>query len=171
MLTVVGGYLAPQLHHQDCRRIHIDNWRIHIVQQDMGVDKGFDFYPPLTDSDVDKVSTALPDNVVKEYLFQTTSLKYRPSGRPFLMKSEKYKTDDNMAIERDAIVFKQGEHPCLELDGHRFRRFSAKISGSHQGDVETYLDEIKIIAKRHFGWRVHLWHEMDHLSMDNMVYG
>ena len=55
----------------------------------MGVDKGFDFYPPLTDLDVDKVSTGLPDNIVKEYLLQTTSLKYRPSGRPFLMKSEK----------------------------------------------------------------------------------
>ena len=84
-----AGYLAPHLHHQDCRRIHIDNWRIHTVQQDMGFDKGFDFYPPLTDSDVDKVSTALPDNVVKEYLVLTTSLKYRPCGRPFLMKSEK----------------------------------------------------------------------------------
>ena len=55
----------------------------------MGVDKGFDFYPPLTDLDVDKVSTGLPDNIVKEYLLQTTILKYRPSGRPFLMKSEK----------------------------------------------------------------------------------
>jgi hypothetical protein len=39
----------------------------------MGVDKGFDFYPPLTDSDVDKVSR-LPDNV-KEYSVLTTSLK------------------------------------------------------------------------------------------------
>ena len=71
------------------RRIHIDYRRIHTVQQDMGVDKGFDFYPPLTDSDVDKVSAGLPDNVVKEYLVLTTSLKYRPSGRPFLMKSER----------------------------------------------------------------------------------
>jgi len=39
----------------------------------MGIDKGFDFYPPLTDSDADKVST-LPDNV-KEYSVLTTSLK------------------------------------------------------------------------------------------------
>lgn len=39
----------------------------------MGVDKGFDFYPPLTDSDGDKVSR-LPDNV-KEYQALTTSLK------------------------------------------------------------------------------------------------
>ena len=76
-----------------------------------------------------------------------------------------------MAIERGAIVFKQGEHPSLELDGHRFRRFSAKISGSHHGNVEKYLDEIKIIARRHFGWRVLPWHELDHLSLDNRVYG
>jgi hypothetical protein len=76
-----------------------------------------------------------------------------------------------MAIERDAIAFKQGEHPRLELDGHRFRRFSAKISGRHHGNVEMYLDEIKIIAKRHFGWRVHPWNEIDDVSLDNMVYG
>ena len=76
-----------------------------------------------------------------------------------------------MAVQWGAIVFKQGEHPSLELDGHRFRRFSAKISGSNYGNVETYLDEIEIIAKRHFGSRVHPWHDLDHLSRDNMIYG
>ena len=76
-----------------------------------------------------------------------------------------------MAVQRGAIVFKQGEHPRLELDGHRFRRFSAKISGSHHGNVETYLDEIRIIAKRHFGTRVRPWNEMYYPSMDNMIYG
>ena len=81
MIEVSGP--APQLHHQDCRRIHIDNWRIHTVQQDMGFDKGFDFYPPLTDSDVDKVSTGLPDNVV----ILTTSLKY---SRGFSQKRRSY---------------------------------------------------------------------------------
>ena len=49
----------------------------------MGVDKGFDFYPPLTDSDVDKVSTGLPDNVV----ILTTSLKY---SRGFSQKRRSY---------------------------------------------------------------------------------
>ena len=135
----------------------------------MGIDKGFDFYSPVTDFDVDKVSM-LPDNV--EYSALTTSLKVYAEWAAFLDEvNDKYKTDDNMTIERGAFVFRQGEHPCLELDGHRFRRFSAKISGSHHGNVETYLDEIKIIAKRHFGWRVHPWYELDDPSLDNMVYG
>ena len=76
-----------------------------------------------------------------------------------------------MTIMWGAIVFQQGEHPRLELDGHRFRRFSAKISGSLCGNVEKYLNEIKIIAEEHFGWRVHPWNELNHLTMDNMIYG
>ena len=49
----------------------------------MGVDKGFDLYPPLTDSDIDKVSTGLPDNV----MILTTSLKY---SRGFSQKRRSY---------------------------------------------------------------------------------
>ena len=73
--------------------------------------------------------------------------------------------------KKGAIVFTQGEHPSLELDGHRFRRFSAKISGSHYGSVETYLDGVKIIAKRHFGYRVHPWNELYTDAFENMCYG
>jgi len=83
---------------------------------------------------------------------------------------EKYKTDNNVTIFKwGSIVFEQGEHPSLESDGHRFRRFSSKITGSHCGHVQTYLDEVKMIAKRHFGGRVIPWSE---LAYDNeCIYG
>lgn len=69
------------------------------------------------------------------------------------------------------IAFTQGEHPSLALDGHRFRRFSSKISGSHSGNVTKYLNEIEIIAKRHFGERVHHWSDLDDDKWENIRYG
>jgi hypothetical protein len=85
---------------------------------------------------------------------------------------QKYRDDDNMTIDEwGAIVFTVGEHPTLLKDGHFFRRFSAKISGSHCGNVGQYLDEVLIIAKRHFGTRVCFWSEYGYESEPEPMYG
>jgi len=83
---------------------------------------------------------------------------------------EAYKDDKNIMInQKGSIVCTQGEHPRLLKDGHRFRRFSSKISGRHCGDVERYLDEVQRIAKRHFRERVHPWNEYGY--EDSTCYG
>lgn len=69
------------------------------------------------------------------------------------------------------IEITQGEHPCLEKDGHRFRRFSSKVSGRLAGDVSKYLKEVQDIAQRHFGERIHPWDEMNYDPSENVCYG
>ena len=61
-------------------------------------------------------------------------------------------------ILQNIILFKAGEHPSLPFEGHKFLRFSAKISGASSG-VEGYISKVTSIAKVHFGSRVQDWHE------------
>ena len=58
-----------------------------------------------------------------------------------------------------SIVFKAGEHPLLPFEGHKFLRFSAKISGSHANGVQKYIDTVIQVAQVHFGSRVKAWNE------------
>ncbi|KAF9467788.1 hypothetical protein BDZ94DRAFT_1304984 [Collybia nuda] len=105
----------------------------------MGIDAGFDLYPPLTDSDVDKCTwEAFLEEVKNEY------------------QSDSAVTIDTMG----RIEFTVGEHPTLSKHGHLFRRFSSKISGSHAQNVEVYLHEVGVIATRYFGYRIHHWSEL-----------
>ncbi|KAJ7863166.1 hypothetical protein B0H13DRAFT_1095649 [Mycena leptocephala] len=106
----------------------------------MGVDRGFDLYPPLqnTDADNEKWARFLAD-VIAHY---------------------KKENDSNLTVDASgSVIFNQGEHPKLNSKGYQFRRFSSKITGSHAGDVRYYLSTVEAIAKLYFGDRVHHWDE------------
>lgn len=106
----------------------------------MGIDRGFDLHPPLEKKADDMELWASFLNAVQKH--------YEEKG------------DTVMRIdEQGNIVFKVGEHPTLLRQCHRFRRFSAKISGSLCGNVEKYLIEVERIAKKYFGSRVVPWSE------------
>jgi len=62
------------------------------------------------------------------------------------------------------IVFTVGEHPWLPgpTKGHRFRRFSAKVSGSLCGNAKHYLPTIEEICERHFGCPSRIRHRSEY---------
>ncbi|KAK0609069.1 SET domain-containing protein 5 [Lasiodiplodia hormozganensis] len=72
-----------------------------------------------------------------------------------------YKDDVQVEVKPNYIEFKAGEHPLLPFEGHKFLRFSSKISGSIASTtgVESYINTVTRIAKVHFGSRVQPWNE------------
>lgn len=103
----------------------------------MGIDEGWDMSPHLEDTDEDNEAWA-------SFLEEIRTV---------------YAGDPNLKIDKTYISFTVDEHPRLELDGYRFRRFSSKISGSC-GGAREYLTGVKHIARRHFGERVFPWSEL-----------
>ena len=53
------------------------------------------------------------------------------------------------------VVITQSEWPTLYKEGHKFRHFPSKISGSHAGEVEIYLSEVYNIVQVYFSGEVH----------------
>jgi len=104
----------------------------------MGIYAGFDMVPRLTRSAVDQQNWQSFIDSVKE----------------------RYKNDGQFEVKANHVVFKAGEQPQLPFEGHKFLRFSAKISGSHQENVEEYLDEVGRMAQKAFGSRICLWSEL-----------
>lgn len=105
----------------------------------MGIDAGFDMYPPLSTEVVD-----------------------RENWRGFVdLIKEQYKNDTQVEIMPNYINFKAGEHPKLPFEGHKFLRFSSKVSGSIAADtkVDSYIDTVTRIAQTKFGSRIRYWHE------------
>lgn len=106
----------------------------------MGADEGFDVYPPLLNTPGDNE------------LYR----RFKAAVRKRFNRDPVMKIDD-----KGDTVFQQGEHPTLTKDGFKFRRFSAKITGSHCENVRYYLTEVRAIAVSYFGQnRVHYWNEV-----------
>ncbi|UKZ68134.1 uncharacterized protein TrAtP1_009170 [Trichoderma atroviride] len=106
----------------------------------MGIDAGFDMDPPLSKGVVDKQNW----------------------GRFFInLIKEQYKDDVQVEIMPNYINFNAGEHPKLPFEGHKFLRFSSKVSGAiaSNSGVERYINTVTRVAKAHFGPRVQYWHE------------
>jgi hypothetical protein len=107
----------------------------------MGADKGFDMIPALSNTPEDNQRWERFLNQVKR----------------------KYADDPAFQVRPNYVVFELGEHPKLLLKGHKFRRFSAKITGriATSAGVERYLDEVTTIATLHFGGdRIFRWNEL-----------
>jgi hypothetical protein len=103
----------------------------------MGIDAGFDMVPRLSKGAVDRQNWQSFIKTIKEH----------------------YQNDDLVEVKPNYIAFKAGEHPLLPFEGHKFLRFSSKISGSHAEGVEEYIDTVTRVAKVHFGSRVRYWNE------------
>ena len=103
----------------------------------MGIDAGFNMVPCLSKGAVDKQNWQSFIKVIKEY----------------------YQNDDLVEIESNYLKFKAGKHPQLPFKGHKFLRFSSKISGSHAKGVEKYIDTVTQVAQVIFGSRVQYWNE------------
>lgn len=105
----------------------------------MGIVAGFDMVPPLSKGAVDRQSWQSFIKIIRE----------------------RYQNDDLVEIKPNYIVFKTGEHPLLlPFEGHKFLRFSSKISGSNNAErVEEYIDTVTQVAKDSFGSRVRCWNE------------
>lgn len=99
----------------------------------MGVDAGFDMVPRLSNGIVDRHNWDRFINIIKEH----------------------YKDDDQVEIEQNYILFKVGDHPMLPFEGHKFLRFSSKITGN----IGSYIDSVTSIARVHFGSSVRVWDE------------
>ena len=103
----------------------------------MGIDAGFDMVPRLSKEVVD-----------------------RDNWQSFLkIIKERYQDDDLVEVKPNYILFKAGEHPLLPFEGHKFLRFSSKVSGSHAGRVEDFIETVTRAARASFGSRVRSWNE------------
>ena len=72
----------------------------------MGIDLGYDLYPPLTLEDKPRWIQCLQ------------FIAYH------------YKEDPKVCVKVDRIEFHVGEHPTLYFSTDKFRRFTSKVSGS-----------------------------------------
>ncbi|KAI7824077.1 hypothetical protein BC939DRAFT_476875 [Gamsiella multidivaricata] len=112
----------------------------------MGIDIGFDLFPPLENNEHD-----------------------RSIWVSFIAAVEwAYAYDSQVVLMADRIEFEVGEHPTLPYKGHRFRRFSSKISGRSQ--AEPYIRHVLSIAESHFGRRVHFWSEFRYEGEPEPIY-
>lgn len=103
----------------------------------MGIDAGFDMVPRLSKGAVDK-----------------------QNWQSFIKRvKERYQNDDLVEIKPNYLQFKAGEYFLLPFEGHKFLRFSSKISGSQAQGVVEYIDTVTLLAKLSFGSRVRRWDE------------
>lgn len=107
--------------------------------QNMGIDAGFDMVPRLSRGTGDAQNWARFISVIKEY----------------------YKDDAQVETTPNYILFKAGEHPRLPFEGHKFLRFSSKVSGqiATESRAESYINTVTALAKASFGARIQYWHE------------
>jgi hypothetical protein len=63
-------------------------------------------------------------------------------------------------IKPNYIEFNAGEHPTLPFEGHKFLRFSSKISGRGSEEAKEYINTVARMAQLSFGSRVQHWSEM-----------
>jgi len=103
----------------------------------MEINAGFDMVPCLSRGAVDKENWRSFIKVIKE----------------------RYQNDDLVEIKPNYFEFKAGEHPLLPFEGHKFLRFSSKVSGSHAKGVKKYMDTVTRVARVSFGSRVRCWNE------------
>ncbi|KAK4692657.1 hypothetical protein P7C71_g4588, partial [Lecanoromycetidae sp. Uapishka_2] len=103
----------------------------------MGIDAGFDMVPCLSNVAADKQNW---DSFIK------------------VIKSH-YQDDELVEIKPNYLEFKAGEHPLLPFEGHKFLRFSSKISGGHPEGIEQYIDTVTRVAQDSFGSRIRCWNE------------
>jgi hypothetical protein len=133
----------------------------------MGFDCGFDIFPrldPANESDK-RVYREFLDEIIDTYKDAYDTEGRRDDGKVLLLPG-----DPERGFRReDYIYFMVGECPRMPENPERcdyFLRFSSKVSGSLTQCAEPYIRSVSKIAKKHFGDRVHSWHELNDLADD-----
>lgn len=114
----------------------------------MGVDCGFDIYPPLEPTKANQEQYEL-------FLREVLDTYGPPDGDGDGGSVVRV----NAESEESYIDFEVGEHPHLPRQCEHFLRFSSKISG--RSLAEPYIRGVYKIAKQRLGGRVYFWHEMN----------
>ena len=104
----------------------------------MGFDCGFDMVPRLNESKNNRDRWLVFIDVLKKM----------------------YNEDPVFQVQPRVIVFQVGEYPRLPLEGHKFLRFSSKVSGSNTAAAEPYIRQVYRVAREIFGQQVQFWHEL-----------
>lgn len=73
-----------------------------------------------------------------------------------------YADDERVNVGPRVIYSKAGEWPSLPLEGHKFLRFSSKITGriAAETGVESYIKNVMAMAIASFGGQIRLWNEL-----------
>lgn len=100
----------------------------------MGIDIGFDLYPPLKKEEG------------KECKRWETFIEHVKTF---------YKNDENVEETKTSLLFKLGEYPTLMKKGLHFRRFSCKLGSTDK--VETYIRKVYALALEYFTDRIYFW--------------
>jgi hypothetical protein len=129
----------------------------------MGVDCGFDIYPPLERTKANQEQYELFLSAVLD--------KYGPRDGDGVEQGGGGGSVVRMNAESEAcyIDFEVGEHPHLPRRCEQFLRFSSKISG--RSLAEPYIEGVYKIAKQWLGGRVYFWHEMNEFGPHIRHYG
>ncbi|KAI1734551.1 hypothetical protein F4680DRAFT_437880 [Xylaria scruposa] len=106
----------------------------------MGADAGFDMVPRLSQGGEDRRKWEKFLEWVKQF----------------------YANDEQVEVGPRVIQFKAGEWPTLPMEGHKFLRFSSKITGgtAAKTGVENYIRDVQEFAKLVFGGRIRPWNEL-----------
>ena len=104
------------------------------------MDAGFDMVPHLSKGVVDRHNWDRFINTIKSH----------------------YEGHIQVEVKPNYILFRAGEHPRLPFEGHKFLRFSSKITGriASATGVENFIATVTSIAQAHFGSRVQDWNEV-----------
>ena len=106
----------------------------------MGMDEGFDMFPPLKSSD-------------------------QPQWDRFLdAVRSKYKDDQEASLFEDEeagqLTFRVGQNPALTYNCTFFRRFSARVNGYRNRNIEIYLNEVGVLCRSFCPEAVRSWSDM-----------
>ena len=125
----------------------------------MGFDCGFDIHPRLEATAANKQTyQQFLDEIIHTYKDVYDKEGRRADGKVLDMAK------DSDPSDKVYIRFMVGECPHMPSNPDRcdyFLRFSSKVSGRLTTPAEPYIRSVHKIAKKHFGSRVHFWHEMN----------
>ncbi|PNP58593.1 hypothetical protein THARTR1_01609 [Trichoderma harzianum] len=135
----------------------------------MGYDCGFDIFPRLEANDENKKAyQQFLDEIIEKYKDVYDEKGRREDGKILdLPSSSKYSG-------KNVIRLAIGECPQMPSSAEHcnyFLRFSSKVSGSLTTAAQPYIMDVLEIARRHFGSKVHFWHEMNEFGEPEQQYG
>ncbi|KAL7789962.1 hypothetical protein V8C37DRAFT_385691 [Trichoderma ceciliae] len=119
----------------------------------MGFDCGFDIHPRLEANAENKQTYQhFLDEIIQTYQDVYDEEGRQPDGKILDLSHE------------NIIQLMIGEGPQMPSSPERcnyFLRFSSKVSGRLTRAAEPYIRGVYKIAQKHFGSRVHFWHELN----------